>query len=86
MDCVQKAARFFQSHGRDVERLFQQMANEADLTGDQFNAVRPYAFYHRAELAHAARLRGALIQFSRNHVSQIQGWACPFSWQQPLSG
>jgi hypothetical protein len=57
-------------HGR-VEQLFQQMANEADLTGDQFYAVRPYAFYFLPDWDHAQRefyLFGLLWWLIRQHV------------------
>jgi hypothetical protein len=56
-------------HGR-VERLFQKMANETDLTGDQFYAVRPYAFYFLPEWEHPQRsfyLAGVLWWLIRQH-------------------
>jgi hypothetical protein len=43
-----------QLHGR-VERLFKQLAKVEDLTGDEFYAVRPYAYYFRSEWAHPQR-------------------------------
>ena len=57
-------------HGR-VEQLFQQLANEADLTGDQFYAVRPYAFYFLPEWEHPQRsfyLAGLLWWLIRQHI------------------
>jgi hypothetical protein len=57
-------------HGR-AEQLFQQMANEEDLTGDQFYAVRPYAFYFLPEWDHPQRefyLSGLLWWLIRQHV------------------
>jgi hypothetical protein len=57
-------------HGR-AEQLFQQMANEADLTGDQYYAVRPYAFYFLPDWDHPQRefyLSGLLWWLIRQHV------------------
>ncbi len=54
-----------------VEQLFQQMANVADLTSDQFYAVRPYAFYFLPEWDHPQRpfyLSGLVWWLIRQHV------------------
>lgn len=58
-------------HSR-VERLFSQLARVADLTGDDFYAVRPYAYYFLPEWAHARRelyLSGVLWWLIRGYVN-----------------
>ncbi|MCG8346734.1 MAG: hypothetical protein MI924_03000 [Chloroflexales bacterium] len=58
-------------HSR-VENLFAQLAQVEDLAGDDFYAVRPYAYYFLPEWTHSRRdlyLSGVLWWLIRQHVN-----------------
>lgn len=58
-------------HGR-VERLFAQLAQVADLAGDDFYAARPYVYYFLPDWSHSRRelyLSGVLWWLIRQHVN-----------------
>jgi hypothetical protein len=58
-------------HAR-VQILFERLARPADLAGDDFYAVRPYAYYFLAEWPHPQRelyLSGVLWWLIRQHVA-----------------
>jgi hypothetical protein len=55
-----------------VERLFARQANVNDLAGDEFYAVRPYAYYFVPEWSHPQRelyISGVLWWLIRRHAS-----------------
>ena len=57
---------------RRVEVLFQQLARVDDVAGDEFYAVRPYAYYFTAERPHPQRdlYRGGVVWWLlRQHIA-----------------